>query len=149
MPQSIYDKYLENEVLSADPVKLVGILYRVAIESVAAARRAVQAGDIRERSRKITKASEIVNELLLSLDHSQGGELSKNLAELYAYLQSRLIEANTQQAEPPLVEVETLLITLSQAWTDASPKMTSHSHPAPSAYATTDETEYVPISATA
>lgn len=121
MAQTIYDKYLETEVLGASPVKLIVILYRAAIESVKAARIHLQRGEIRERSQKITKASEIILELTQSLEHTGGGEISRNLAGLYAYMQTRLIEANTKQTEPPLADVESLLSTLLDAWCTATP----------------------------
>src|SRR5712691_7648406 len=114
MANTAHDRYLEAEILNADPVKLVGILYR------AAARRHLRNGEIRERSRKITKASEILNQLMLSLDHASGGDLSRNLVELYAYMQTRLIEANTRQIDAPLAEVEQLLVVLSDAWRAAA-----------------------------
>lgn len=136
MTPSAYDRYLETEILSSDPIKLVGILYRAATESVSAARRHLRAGGIRERSRSITKASEILNQLMLSLDHTAGAELSRNLVELYAYMQTRLIDANTNQADPPLAEVERLLTTLSDAWRAAT---------APPAVSTAD-TSYIPVS---
>src|SRR5262250_3322661 len=97
MSNPIHDTYLEAEVLGADPVQLVVILYRAAIRAVGAARGHLKAGAIRERSRHVTKACEIVHELMRSLDHPQGGEISRSLAELYAYIQSRLIEANIKQ----------------------------------------------------
>ena len=136
MTPSAYDRYLETEILSADPVKLVGILYRAALESVAAARRHLGAGEIMRRSRSITKTSEIVNELMRSLNHSAGGEISRNLVEIYAYMQTRLIEANTNQMDQPLAEVERLLTTLSDAWRTAA---------APPDLSTAD-TSYVPVS---
>src|SRR5437868_15509149 len=102
MAQTIYDRYLETEVLSASPVKLIVNLYRAAIESIQAARAHLRQGAIWERSQKITKASEIVLELTQSLDQTGGGEISRNLAGLYAYMQTRLFEANTSQTEPPL-----------------------------------------------
>ncbi len=116
MAKTTYDNYLETEILNADPVKLVRMLYRAATEAVTAARRHLRAGAIRERSREISKASAILNELAQSLDHKQGGDISRNLAELYAYMQQRLIEANRQQTDPPLAEVESLLSTLLAAW---------------------------------
>jgi flagellar protein FliS len=128
---------MEAEIMSADPLKLVGILYRAAIESVAAARRHIQNQEVRERARKITRASTIINELMLSLDHSAGGEISRNLVELYAYMQTRLIEANTQQASAPLEEVETLLITLQEAWTETARAAATLAGVAP-------ESEYAP-----
>jgi flagellar secretion chaperone FliS len=121
MANPIYDAYLEAEVLSATPVKLVAILYRAAIDSVGAARLHLKAGAIRERSRQITRASEIIHELMRTLDHERGGEISRSLAGLYAYMQTRLIKANTQQIDPPLAEVEKLLSTLLEAWGAATP----------------------------
>jgi flagellar protein FliS len=86
---------------------------------VGAASRHLQQRNIRERSRSIMKAWSIVNELLHSLDHTAGGDLSRNLARLYTYIQTRLLEANVKQLEPPLAEVEKLLSTLLEGWTSA------------------------------
>jgi flagellar protein FliS len=110
------NRYLEAEILNADPVKLVQLLYAGAIEAVVAARRHLATGAIRPRSKSITKAWEILMELLQSLDHSQGGDLSRNLASLYLYMQTRLMEANSRQSDVPLKEVEDLLRTLMQGW---------------------------------
>ena len=116
MSYRVNNTYFENEVLTADPVRLVQLLYRGAIEAVGAARRHLAAGEIRERVRQINKAIGIVHELLESLDRERGGEIATNLAGLYGYLSTRLIEANAQQIDAPLSEVETLLITLAEAW---------------------------------
>src|ERR1051326_175675 len=119
MPYSKYDQYLEAEVLSADPVKLVRMLYRGAIEAVAAARQQLAAGAVKERSRQITKAWEILHELSRALDHSAASAFSYRLAALYAYMQSRLLEANAAQIDAPLAEVQSLLNTLGEAWQTA------------------------------
>ena len=136
MAYTNYDRYLETEVMSADPVKLIGMLYRAAIESTGAARRHLQAGEIRERSRQIMKTWEIVAELSRSLDRSQG-EISRSGGSLYAYLQKQLLEANRQQIDAPLAEVEQLLTTLQEAWSSVT-------SPAPS-----NEEEYEPVSCVA
>jgi flagellar protein FliS len=112
---------LEAEVLTADPVKLVHLLYKGALEAVGGARRHLANGAIRPRSKQITKAWEILRELLVTLDHSKGGELSQNLAALYTYMQTRLMEANSQQLDAPLREVENLLTTLSEGWSQVLP----------------------------
>src|SRR5258707_9265656 len=121
MTYSIYNKYLENEVLNADPLKLVVILYRTALEAVGQARRHLAAGAIRERSLQITRAQEMIGELLRTLDFAKGGEIARNLAELYAYLLTRLTEANATQTAAPLAEVDTLLTTLLEAWRGVAP----------------------------
>jgi flagellar protein FliS len=116
MSYRVHNTYFETEIMTADPVRLVQLLYRGAMESVAASRRHLAAGAIRERSRQINKALGIVHELLETLDRERGGEIARNLAGLYAYMSTRLIEANAQQIDAPLAEVETLLATLAEAW---------------------------------
>lgn len=111
-----YDSYLDSVILSADPMELVSIMYGAAQDAVGRARLALERGDIGKRSKEITKTSEILNELSLSLDHNRGGEISRNLTELYDYMQRRLIEANTRQTMAPLVEVAALLATLKDGW---------------------------------
>lgn len=111
-----YQTYVEDEILTADPVKLIQLLYRRTAECVSEAREKLAAGDIKGRSAAITKAIEILAELSFSLDHVKGGELSARLAALYDYMQRRLIEANQQQLDAALVEVQTLAGVLDEAW---------------------------------
>jgi flagellar protein FliS len=120
MTHSVHVHYRDAGILSADPLQLVQMLYQAATESVAAARRHVRAANIQERSKAIMRAWEIINELRVSLDHSVGGEISRNLAALYAYMQRRLLEANAAQIESPLAEVEKLLSTLLEGWASAA-----------------------------
>ncbi len=116
MQPGMYQEYLDNEVLTADPIKLIQLLYRGALESIAQARAALAAGDISARGHMVGKAVAIVNELALSLDHSQSPELCRNLVELYDYMARRLNEANAKQADEPLAEVAGLLADLLTAW---------------------------------
>jgi len=101
MTNSVHVHYRDSGILGADPLQLVQLLYRKAIACIAEARGHVRERSVRERSKAIMRAWEIVNELRQSLDRSAGGEISRNLAALYAYMQTRLLEANSQQAEPP------------------------------------------------
>ena len=114
--------YFESEVLQAEPLKLVQLLYHGAIEAVQKARLYVRQGQIRPRSEQITKAMDIITELATSVDRERGGELATNLVELYDYMQRQLQTANFQQVEEPLAEVESLLKTLAEAWDQISPE---------------------------
>jgi flagellar protein FliS len=122
MWQNAYDAYLESRVLSADPLELVHLLYEAAIDAVREARRYLAAGEIAARSHSITKAFGILQELVASLDHERGGEISGRLAELYDYMQRRLLEANFQQKDAPLAEVLGLMATLAEAWQGVKPQ---------------------------
>jgi flagellar protein FliS len=111
-----HDAYLENRILSAEPLELVRLLYQAAIAAVREARERLTGGEIAARSRAISKACEIIIELNAALDHSRGGAISSRLAALYQYMLNRLLDANLQQADAPLAEVLGLLTTLAEAW---------------------------------
>jgi flagellar protein FliS len=108
--------YQEEEILSADPMALVRLLYRGAIEAVETARKRLAARDIRGRSAATSKAVEILGELIASLHHEGGSGVSRRLLELYDYMQRRLLAAHFEQADAPLAEVLNLLQTLAEAW---------------------------------
>jgi flagellar protein FliS len=138
MFRNSHDAYLESRVLSATPLELVHLLYRGAIGAVQDARHHLANGKIAERSRAISKAWAILIELTAALNHEAGGELAGRLAALYEYMQRRLLEANLQQADPPLGEVLSLLATLEEAWgeisrppADSVPPANPWSQPAP------------------
>jgi len=110
------EPYLENRILTADPIELIQILYEHAIKFVGEARSALAAGDIVGRSKAISRTIGILGELEGSLDKDAGGSISKNLAALYRYMRTRLTVANLKQEDGPLAEVESLLQTLGGAW---------------------------------
>lgn len=114
------DAYIENQVMAADPVELIRMLYRAAVDAMRDARKAVAAGKIQERSDAINRALAIVGELSGSLDHKSGGEISRNLNDLYTYMLQLLMRANILQQDAPLAEAESLLATLSQGWEGVS-----------------------------
>ncbi len=116
MSMNANDRYLEANVLSASPVELVRLLYRRALDAVAAARRHLQDGDIQARSREISRAMEIAIELAGSLNREKGGDVALRLASLYDYIGRRLLEANLHQDDTALAEVEALFATLAEAW---------------------------------
>jgi flagellar secretion chaperone FliS len=116
MPQKAHDAYLENRVLSANPLELVHLLYQAATSAVRDARRHLAAGEIGPRSRAIGKAGDILMEVTAALDHARGGEISHRLAQLYDYMGRRLLEANFRQTDEPLTEVLGLLTNLSEVW---------------------------------
>ncbi len=122
--------YLETRVLSADPMELICLLYQHAIDSVREARRSIAKRDIAARSKAISKALAILGELNSSLDHTAGGAISGNLEQLYIYMTQKLTEANLQQREAPLAEVESLLVTLGEAFHQTQSRNSAAQRPA-------------------
>ena len=116
MWQSANEAYLESSILSADPTELVRLCYRNCAEAVQAARRHLANGEIRARSKSLSRAMRILLQLAAALDFERGGEIARNLARLYDYMLRRLNEANLRQTDEPMREVLALLAKLAEAW---------------------------------
>jgi flagellar secretion chaperone FliS len=114
----VHRAYFKGRVQTAAPLTLVRLLYDNALQSVKTARNMLQARDIAARSHAISSASDCLCLLIDSLNIEQGGEISRNLLALYGYMQNRLLEANLNQTDDPLAEVQSLLTTLHGAWVE-------------------------------
>jgi len=110
------NSYEDNRILSASPMELVRILYTAAGRSVQSAREDLRMGAIGSRSREINKAQLILLELATSVDPAKGQEISERLLALYEYMMTKLAEANAEQIDAPLAEVNSLLSTLQEGW---------------------------------
>ena len=108
--------YAQSSLLEASPLQLVIALYEGAISATEQAKAALASGEDLVRSRSITKGVSILAELLCSLDHEKGGEISANLKRLYSYMQQRLLLAHATKAVEPMNEVVGLLSTLLDSW---------------------------------
>jgi flagellar secretion chaperone FliS len=116
MWRNAHDTYLEERVLSADPVELIQMLYQAALTAVADARRHLAERQILVRAQSVSKACNILVELNTSLDFDRGGEITVRLSQLYGYMHRRLVEANLRQSDELLAEVSGLLSTLMEGW---------------------------------
>jgi flagellar secretion chaperone FliS len=120
--------YAEGTVLSGNPLEMVVALYEGTIEAVRRAKSCLITGDTWGRAQAISKAVKILTELLVSLDHTRGGEVSQNLKRLYSYMQCRLLDAHSLKSEEHLNEVERLLLSMLEGWRGAADKMAIAMH---------------------
>jgi flagellar secretion chaperone FliS len=65
---------------------------------------------------ELVRAQAILNELVCSLDHEQGGEVARNLAALYDFCLDRLVRANLDKDPALLGAVRSTLADLADAW---------------------------------
>jgi len=116
----LYQAYAQDSVIGGSPLQLVVALYKGVMDAASQALQCFEAGDAFRRSKLISKAVTILTELMLSLDHDKGGEISTNLKRLYSYMQCRLLEAHAQKNPEPVLEVKRLLADLLEAWQTAA-----------------------------
>lgn len=112
---------VETGVSTANPHKLILMLFDGALLQVRTAGVSMQNGDIPAKGMAISKAIEIIiNGLKVSLDTNAGGELADRLSALYDYMSERLLYANLNNNPAALNEVSELIVTLREAWASIS-----------------------------
>lgn len=110
-----HQNYQKVCVSTADPVRIIVLLYEGAIKNLNQAIRAI-GHDHDLLSAKITRTLDIVNYLRNALDHDKGGEISHNLERLYEYMRDVLTQANIKPDEGKIQHVISLLQTLLEGW---------------------------------
>ena len=110
--------YRRTNVITADPKRLVLMCYEGAIENLKIGKQRYIEKDYEGKGKAITKAQDIINELLCSLDFEKGGAIAKNLDSLYNYMSRRIIHADVNNDIKTIDEVIGMLNELKSAWED-------------------------------
>jgi len=109
-----YQAYQQNSVMTASPQELTLMLYNGSLKFMKLAKKAMADNNFQEKNTNIIKAQNITQELRVTLDPD--AEISKNMEQLYEYMYTRLIEANTKNDVAILEEVEGLMVELRDTW---------------------------------
>ncbi|KUJ97369.1 MULTISPECIES: flagellar export chaperone FliS [Thermodesulfobacterium] len=120
MVKMVYN-YLENQVKNADPLDLVIMLYSKAISCLKISKNVIESGlnnpeDIKKKAENLGKATDIIAYLQGSLNLEKGGDIAKNLNEIYQTLLDELIVANTQNDAKKITDSIEVLEKLKKAW---------------------------------
>ena len=110
--------YGPEQVMAADPVTLVAMLYDKAVLSLKAAVLAIHKDEIEMRWTNSHRAREIINHLFMTLDLEKGGEIASNLEALYAYMLQRLLDVDVKNDARAAEEVIELLEPLRGSWSE-------------------------------
>lgn len=79
-------RYRETDLNSMSSEKMIVLLYERIVTDLQSARRALENDDRIEMIKQINHSQRIISELRSALDHSIGGEISRNLDSLYTFL---------------------------------------------------------------
>jgi flagellar secretion chaperone FliS len=108
--------YRQTEAQSRTPLELVVMLYDGSLRFMNLAREAIVRSDIPARRDALSRALAIVSELQSTLDLERGGEIAASLDQLYAFANSRLMDAAMRNDPLPIDEVSRVFTTLRDAW---------------------------------
>ena len=107
--------YQQGQVASADPLRIVVLLYEGALRFIGQAQ--ARWDDPATRGAALGRAHRIVAELLASLDYDQGGEIALNLDGLYHFVLDEITRANVDASPKGLDGVCRVLRELLAGWT--------------------------------
>ncbi|WP_404809869.1 flagellar export chaperone FliS [Mesobacillus jeotgali] len=112
--QKQYETYQQNSVLTASPGELTLMLYNGCLKFIHQAQKAIQEKNIEVKHINITKAQNILSELISTLNYDYS--ISSEMRRLYDYMISRLVEANIKNDSLILKEVEEMITEFRDTW---------------------------------
>lgn len=104
--------------------ELVALLFDGLVGAINRARGALGQGDIPGKAHAISHALRIMGEgLRAGLNLQEGGQLARDLNDLYSYVELRLTQANLRNDDAALAECARLMKTLQDAWAQIGPQV--------------------------
>ena len=92
--QSYRKVSLESEIIVASPHRIIQLMFAGALQRLAQARYAMEQNDLANKGVYIGKAVSIIIGLQNSLNMDAGGQIAKNLSDLYDFMLRKITEAN-------------------------------------------------------
>mgnify|MGYP003353333271 CR=1 FL=1 len=108
-----------NQVTTSNPEKILLMLYDGAINFTKIAIEKLAKGDVAGKGKYIGKTHAIVAELMETLNHEVGGDISRQLQRLYSYLIDELVSANIKNSPAHLENALKIMTTMRNTWAEA------------------------------
>jgi len=109
-----YNRYKEHDVMMANPMELIVMLYNGCIKQLKLAKIAIDDKDVDKANGSLQKAQDIVMELMMSLDMSY--EVSKELMNLYEFMAHEIGQVNVTKNPASIGPLVEMLTSLRDAW---------------------------------
>lgn len=116
MSKKAYQQYQRVTLATADPTKIIVLLYEGAIRYLNQGAEHFSAGRNTEGGERLKRALDIVHYLYNSLDFENGGEISENLARLYDFVRDTISGANISADVDAIREAIDVLRPLLEGW---------------------------------
>jgi flagellar protein FliS len=108
--------YKKLQVETANPISLVIMLYDRAIVLLDKAKNEISEKQYEAKNNTLNKTSDIILELLTTLDKDKGGEIASSLSNLYNFVLREITDANTNLSTKALDNAKRILSELRESW---------------------------------
>ena len=110
------DNYLQGEVFTATPQKLQLLLIEAAIKNIHRTKQAWLDQRFDDGFESLTRAQDIVAEILCNLDIEGNPEIAKKLASIYIFIFRRLAEGGMEHSPEKLDDALRVLTSERETW---------------------------------
>lgn len=111
---ALLNKYQNDSVMTASPMDLVVMLYDALIKQIKLSDIFLENREYEKVNRHLSRAEDIVSELLCSLDLSY--PISEELMKLYDFMLQELIQINLQKDRSRISPLLEIVESLREAW---------------------------------
>lgn len=108
--------YVNNQILTASPKKLIEILIEAAIKQLKLANHFIDEAKYEEVNKQLIKAQDIIMELKVSVDTTVQGDIPHQLNKMYDFMFNQLIQANINKDKERILLVLEMLEELLETW---------------------------------
>jgi flagellar protein FliS len=111
--------YGRTQSETASKERLMVLLFETALRSIRVAATHLDAGKVREAAPLLARATDIVTELLGTLDHARAPELCTQLSQVYLYANNRLLVATMDRSAAAARDAERALAPIADGFAQA------------------------------
>ncbi len=110
------DSYKKTQIETANPATLILMLFDRAIVLLDKAKKEILEKDYEQKGYSLTKASEIIAELTVSLDTEKGGEIAASLKRLYGFVLQQIVDADKNRDTNAIDNARRVVSELRESW---------------------------------
>jgi flagellar protein FliS len=112
-------RYASTQNETASKERLMVLLFEAALRHMRRAAAALESGRSSDAAPGLSKAGDIVAELLATLDHSKSPQLCRQLSDVYIFVADRLIAAGGSRNPVAVREAERVFAPIADAFASA------------------------------
>ncbi len=109
-----YQQYKKHNVMMANPMELVIMLYNGIIKRLRQAEIAIDEKDIEAANEHLQNAQDLVIELMMGLDLSYG--IAQSLLNIYEFVHHQITSINVSKQADDIEPLVSILTSLRDAW---------------------------------
>ncbi|GAL14763.1 flagellar biosynthesis protein FliS [Vibrio astriarenae] len=107
---------VDSQLSAASPHKIVQMLMAGAVERLIQGKAAMLQGNVSVKGERLGKALDIIISLRSCLSMNDGGDIARNLDQLYDFMINQISSANISNDPQPIDDVVEILREIKSAW---------------------------------